>query len=113
MGLTTFLIPLAHGAPALAMALLVAGQLLGDALRTVMQIGETSLRQAVLPLADLGRAAGAFATGQGLAGVAGALVGGALGSWLGPRETLVLAAAGLCAAPLIGLASPLWRARDA
>jgi predicted MFS family arabinose efflux permease len=111
MGVVSFLIPLASRAPALAMALLVASQLCGDALRTVMQIGETSLRQAVLPLADLGRAAGAFATGQGLAGVAGALIGGALGSWLGPRDTLFLAAAGLCAAPLIGLASPLWRAR--
>jgi predicted MFS family arabinose efflux permease len=111
MGLTSFLIPLAGGAPALAMTLLVASQLCGDALRTVMQVGETSLRQAALPLADLGRAAGAFATGQGLVGVAGALMGGALGSWLGPRETLFLAAAGLCAAPLIGLASPLWRAR--
>ena len=113
MGLTTFLVPLAHGAPALAMALLVAAQLAGDALRTVMQIGQTSLRQAVLAPADLGRAAGAFATGQGLAGVAGALIGGALGSWLGPRETLFLAAAGMTAAPLIGLASPLWRAREA
>jgi predicted MFS family arabinose efflux permease len=110
-GVVAFLTPLASGAPALAMALLVAGQLCGDALRTVMQIGQTSLRQAVLPLADLALAAGAFATGQGLAGVAGALIGGVLGSWLGPRETLFLAAAGLCAAPLIGLTSPLWRAR--
>jgi MFS family permease len=110
MALSTFLIPLAGGAPLVAMALLVAGQLMGDALRTVMEVAQTSLRQALLPTGELGRAAGAFATGQGLAGVAGALIGGALGGWLGPREALLLAAAGLTATPLIGLASPLWRA---
>jgi predicted MFS family arabinose efflux permease len=113
MALATFLIPLAGGPPLAAMALLVAAQLAGDALRTVMQIAQTSLRQTVLPTGELGRVAGAFATGQGLAGVAGALIGGALGALLGPREALLLAAAGLTVTPLIGLASPLWRARGA
>jgi predicted MFS family arabinose efflux permease len=111
MGLSSFLIPLAGGAPLVAMALLIAGQLTGDALRTVVEIAQTSLRQGVMPAGELGRAAGAFATGRGLAGVAGALIGGALGGLVGARETLLLAAAGLAAAPLVGLASPLWRAR--
>jgi hypothetical protein len=111
MGLSTFLIPLAGGAPLLAMTLLIAGQLTGDALRTVGEIAQTSLRQGVMPAAELGRAAGAFATGRGLAGVGGALIGGALGGVIGPRETLLLAAAGFAATPLVGLASPLWRAR--
>lgn len=109
MALASFLIPLAAGAPLVAMALLIAAQLAGDALRTVMEIAQTSLRQTALPVGELGRAAGAFATGQGLAGVAGALIGGALGGLLGPRATLALAAAGLAVTPLIGLASPLWR----
>jgi MFS family permease len=111
MGLATFLIPLASGAPLTAMALLAAAQLAGDSLRTVKEIGQTSLRQAVMPAEQLGRAAGAFATGQGLAGFGGALIGGVLGSWIGPRETLFLAAVGVTVTPLIGLASPLWRAR--
>ena len=111
MGLVTFLIPLASGAPLAAMALLAAAQFAGDALRTVKEIGQTSLPQSVMAPAELGPAAGAFATGQGAAGFAGALIGGALGSWIGPRETLFLAAAGVTATPLIGLASPLWRAR--
>ena len=110
-GLASFLIPLAAGAPLVAMALLIAAQLAGDGLRTVGEIAQTSLRQAVLPAAELGRAAGAFATGRGLAGVAGALIGGALGGLVGPRETLLMAAAGAAATPLIGLASPLRRAR--
>jgi len=109
-GIILLVIPLAHGAPLVAMGFLVAAQLAGDGLRTVMQIGQVSLRQNVLSNDQLGRAAGAFATGQGLAGVAGALIGGTLGAWIGPRETLLLAAAGMAATPLIGLASPLWRA---
>jgi predicted MFS family arabinose efflux permease len=99
----------AHGSPLLAMTFLIAAQLTGDAMHTVMQIGQTSLRQTLLPNQELGRAAGAFATGQGLAGFAGALIGGALGAWIGPRETLLLAVVGRAASPLIGLASPLWR----
>jgi predicted MFS family arabinose efflux permease len=110
MALAAFLIPLAGGAPLIAMSLLIAAQLLGDALRTVLEIGQTSLRQSLVAPAELGRAAGAFATGQGLAGVAGALIGGALGGLIGPRETLLIAAAGLTATPLIALASPLRRA---
>jgi MFS family permease len=106
-------IPLAMGGPISAMLFLIASQLAGDAMHTVMDIGEASLRQRVLPGAELGRAAGAFATGQGLAGVAGALIAGALGGWLGPRETLLIACAGRALTPLIGLASPLRTMREA
>lgn len=113
LALVNFLIPLASGAPLVAMAFLIAAQLVGDALHTVVDVGETSLRQTLLPAAELGRAAAAFATGRGLAGVAGALIGGALGSLIGPREALLVAAAGRLGAPLIGLASPLWRAQSA
>jgi predicted MFS family arabinose efflux permease len=111
-GLIALITPLAHGPPLLAMAFLMFGQLAGDAIRTVTQIGQVSLRQTVLANDQLGRAAGAFATGQGLAGVAGALIAGALGAWLGSRQTLLFAALGMAATPLVGLASPLWRARQ-
>jgi predicted MFS family arabinose efflux permease len=63
----------------------------------------------VLPARQLGRAGGAFATGNAAAGVAGALVGGALGAAIGPRETLLIAAAGVTAASLFVAASPLRR----
>jgi MFS-type transporter involved in bile tolerance (Atg22 family) len=110
-GGVAFLVPLAVGAPLVAMTFLIAAQLIGDGLRTIGEIGQVSLRQSVLAADELGRTAGAFATGQGLAGVAGALIGGALGGWLGPRETLMLAAAGATAVPLIGILSPLRRRR--
>jgi hypothetical protein len=43
--------------------------------------------------------------------MAGALIGGALGGMAGPREALLVAAAGRIAVPLIGLMSPLRRTR--
>jgi MFS-type transporter involved in bile tolerance (Atg22 family) len=111
-GAISFLTPLAGGPPLVALAFLVAAQLFGDGIETVTEIGASSLRQAVLPTGMLGRAAGAFMASQGLAGVAGAIVGGLLGRGLGVRETLFVAAAGIAAAPLVGLFSPLWRVRD-
>lgn len=109
----TLLIPLAGGGPARAMAMLMAGQLFGDALGTAFLIHAVSLRQAVLPGEVLGRVAGAFAAGAGLATVIGALIGGALGGWIGARDTLFISSAGLALAPLWCLASPIWRLKTA
>ena len=107
------MIPLAGGAPLFAMALLIAAQLTGDGLRTVEgRSARPACARAPCRWPSFGRAAGsAFATGRGLAGVAGALIGGALGGVAGPRETLLVAAAGVALTPLVGLASPLWRER--
>jgi len=112
-GATGFLIPLAGGAPLVALTFLIAAQLLGDALQTAREIGKTSLRQALIPATDLGRTGGAFVAAAGLAGVAGALAGGSLGAAIGARDTLFVAASGGAVVPLIGLLSPLWRTRVA
>ena len=111
-GVVGFLTPLAFGPPLVAFGFLVAAQLLSDASATVTEITATSLRQTVMPPALLGRAAGAFMAAQGLAGILGAVIGGVLGHGAGVRETLFIAAIGLALAPLIGLASPLWRTRE-
>ena len=108
-GATLFLVPLAAGPPLAAMAILAASQLVGDALQTAAGIGSATLRQTILPAEQLGSAGGAFATGAAAAGVAGALTGGALGAALGPRETLLIAAAGVTAASLFVALSPLPR----
>jgi MFS family permease len=110
-GAMTFLIPVAGGPPLVAMALLALAQLVGDGLQTLSAIGAGTLRQTVLPPEQLGRSGGAFATGAAAAGVGGALVGGALGAALGPREALLIAAAGVTAASLFVLFSPLRRLR--
>ena len=108
---TLFLIPLAAGPPLAAMAMLAAAQLVGDGLQTIAGIGAASLRQTVLAPGQLGRAGGAFATATAAAGVAGALTGGLLGSAIGPREALLIAAAGVTAASLLLVFSPLRRLR--
>jgi MFS family permease len=112
-GAMQFFVPLAHGAPLLAMGFLVIAQLFGDGLQTIAGIATVSFRQAVLPAHELGRAGGAFATGTALMGVVGALGGGLLGASLGPRETLYMAAAGITLATVFVLVSPLRKVRSA
>jgi len=127
-GLTLFLIPLAGlagtaappatssagaGSPAgwLAVAMLIAVQLIGDMAFTVYSINEVSLRQRVAPPELLGRVnAGMQLLARGVYPL-GALIGGYLGARLGIRPTLALAAAGLLLSTLWLLPSPLRRLR--
>jgi predicted MFS family arabinose efflux permease len=60
----------------------------------------------------LGRIAGLFSMVAGTVSVLGAVLGGALGGWIGVRETLLLTVAGMAAAPLFVLFSPLRRLKD-
>jgi predicted MFS family arabinose efflux permease len=106
------LIPLAPADPRLGMSALIAAQLLGDSFAVAGAVLAGSLRQAILPQAVLGRVAATFQAAGGGASVAGALIGGLLGGAVGPRTALLVAAAGLMAAPLIALASPLRRLRE-
>jgi predicted MFS family arabinose efflux permease len=97
------LIPLAPADPERGMAVLVAGQVLGDAFGVAILILGSSLWQTVMPSAVLGRAGAAFkATAGGLA-VVGALGGGLLGELLGVRGAMWIAVAGFAAAPLLAL----------
>jgi len=127
-GLTQFLIPLAglaprtaspagspHGAGSpggwLAVAMLIAVQLIGDMTLTVYSINEVSLRQRVAPAELLGRInAGMQLLARGVYPL-GALIGGYLGERLGIRPTLTLAAAGLLLSTVWLLPSPLRRLR--
>jgi predicted MFS family arabinose efflux permease len=106
------LIPLAPADPRLGMSALIAAQLLGDSFAVAGAVLAGSLRQTILPQAVLGRVAATFQAAGGGASVAGALIGGVLGGAVGPRTALLVAAAGLMAAPLIALASPLRRLRE-
>jgi len=108
-GAATLLIPLAAGRG--AMAILMLAQFAGDALAVAAAIASTSLRQRVMAPGVLGRAGALFHAGAGAMSVIGALAGGALAGWLGMRETMIIAALGLAAAPLWALGSPLRRLR--
>ncbi|HWA92233.1 MAG TPA: MFS transporter [Rhizomicrobium sp.] len=106
------LVPLAHGPVWLAAAMLMAAQLGGDGFAMAFMIPLTSLRQAVLPRAMLGRTAALFSAVSGAMTVIGAAAGGLLGGWLGIRETLLISVAGMAAAPLFVLLSPLRRLKN-
>lgn len=110
-GLATLLIPLADGPPVAAMALLMTAQFFGDGLAVAAAIAAVSLRQSVLPNDVMGRVGALFHVGTGLAAVAGAVAGGLLAVPFGMRQTLLIGALGLIAAPLWGLVSPLARLR--
>jgi len=102
-------VPLASGPLWFKIASLMLAQLIGDSMAVAALIPAASLRQSVIPRDVLGRAASVFFVGAGASSVVGALLGGILGSALGPRVALFLAVGGLVASPMIGLLSPLWR----
>lgn len=108
-GAVSVLIPLAQGEPWLAMLVLMIAQFVGDGLAVAGSVVAVSLRQTVLPLNIMGRVGAAFHVGTGSLAVLGALLGGALATTLGIRETLFIAAAGLVLAPIWAMLSPLWR----
>jgi MFS family permease len=84
-------IPLAQGAGWVAVALLTAHQIIGDAGSAAYGVHDRTLRQTTVPTELLARAdAGIRGAGQ-LATLAGALAGGVAGSLFGERAVLWLA----------------------
>jgi predicted MFS family arabinose efflux permease len=106
------LVPLASGPAAVAVVLLVAAEL-GSGLGLMLDdICAGAIRQALTPDRLRARVQGAYmALNYGVRPV-GALAGGALGTWLGLRPALWLAAVGGVAAALLLLPSPLPRMRE-
>ena len=94
-----------------ALTVLVLTQITGDAFGVASGVLVASLRQSLLPQSVLGRVGGAFHATAAAAAILGALGGGALGGWVGPRLALAAAAVGFLAIPLIGFFSPLRRVR--
>lgn len=110
--LGTMIVLLAPARPLGGTIALVISQFLGDAFGVVPLILSTSLRQSVLPQNLLGRVGATFRAIGGGTAVAGALAGGVLGQWLGMRQTLLLAIAGLLLGPLFGAFSRLRSVKE-
>jgi len=105
------LVPLAAHAGPLAIPLLLAQQLVGDAFAGAYHIHALSLRQRALPEAVLGRANATFHVVAGVALPAGALIAGPLAGTIGVAPAAwVGAIGGLLAVPVL-LASPVARLR--
>jgi len=85
----------------------MAVQLVGDVAYAIRAICAASLRQAVAPGHQLGRVTASMQVLTEGTGPLGALVGGLLGGAIGPRPTLLLAAAGTTLASLWLFFSPV------
>lgn len=98
-------IPLAATAGALALGLLAAHQLMGDAGHVVYSIHDRTLRQSLVPADALARVDAAMRTLGQTATVGGALAGGAFATAYGARPALWLSTALLAVASAAGLAA--------
>lgn len=112
-GLLTLLTPLAFGPVPVAFMILLAGQLLGDTALAIFMIGGLSLRQSVTPDRLLGRINASFEFLVGGVGMAGIMVGGLTGQWLGLRPALGIAAVGILVSTGWLLLSPLRQVEEA
>ncbi len=107
MGLFGLLTPLAGGPTWLAILLLALPQLAGDLFRAVFEISALSLRQSITPVHLLGRVSASVGFLAGGVGTLGLLAGGLLGSAIGIRPAIWVAAVGGLAATLLLVYSPL------
>lgn len=106
-GLGGLCIPIASGPTWAVLLLLFTHQLVGDGFHTAFAVQAVSLRQTVLPLAQLGRSNAAFQALNGAALPLGALIAGLVGELIGTRGALWIGMAGGALAPLLLL--PLRR----
>jgi predicted MFS family arabinose efflux permease len=79
---------------------------------SIWSVTQLSVRQALVPTSLQGRVTASFLLLVRGTPPLGALLGGALGEWLGVPVTLAVAAPGLVAATLWVAMSPLWHMRE-
>ncbi|HEY3888166.1 MAG TPA: MFS transporter [Caulobacteraceae bacterium] len=108
---SALLIPFAGGPKALAIAMMIAAQLLGDSFGVAMLIGIKSLQQSLFAGHLLGRVGAAMRAAGGAAAIVGAVAGGLLAGPFGIRAMLFVAAAGILVGLIWTIASPLRRLR--
>jgi MFS family permease len=106
------LVPYAHGPYWLILALLFAAEFLSGFGVMILDIVGGSIKTALIPDRLRARVAGAYMVVNYGVRPVGALVGGALGTWIGLRTTLWIGSAAAIAGVLWLLPSPLMRMRD-
>ncbi len=111
-GAVSFAIPLTRATPVVATVILSAAQFAGDGFSTIGGVTINTLRQSLFKPERLGRVGSVFQVLDGGAAMLGALTGGLLGQAFGPRAAMLAASAGLTAATLWALFSPLRTLRD-
>jgi predicted MFS family arabinose efflux permease len=111
INVATFLHPMAHGSVLLCCVFLVAGQL-GDFAWPMLNITETSLRQAVAPPATLGRVNSAMSLMFSGVIPVGSFVGGVLAEAIGVRAAMFVSAGGFALSTLWVIFSPIRHLRE-
>jgi MFS family permease len=106
------LVPLAGGGRWTIVALLFAAEFLSGLGVMVLDITAASIKAALVPDRLRARVSGAYMVVNYGVRPIGALVGGALGTWIGLRPTLWIASVGAIAGVLWLLPSPLLRLRE-
>jgi predicted MFS family arabinose efflux permease len=111
-GLANLLVPLANGPTVAVVGLLMLSAFVGGIMNPVYNINQVSLRQAITPDRLTGRmnASVRFLVWGTIP--VGALIGGALGDFIGLWPTLTVAAAGSMLAPLWILFSPVRQLKE-
>jgi hypothetical protein len=110
-GFAMVLPPLARGAGASSVALLVAHQLIGDGALTIYFINSVTLVQTVTPHPVLGRVNASLRFLGHSSTLLGLLVGGLAGQLVGLRPTMLVGAAGVWLAAALLAASPIRNCR--
>lgn len=103
------LIPLAFDAGVLSLSMLVAQQLIGDGGITAFDLTQTSVRQVLVDEDRLGRVGAGIRLLQAVAQLAGAALGGWLGTAFGTRMAMAGAAALIALGALYLAATPVRR----
>jgi len=112
LAFSDLIVPLAAGAPVVVMGLLVGAQFYFGIGLTIFTVNGASLRQAIVPLEFLGRVGATVRVlAEGMTPL-GAIAGGFLGSAIGLRETLILAACGELLAAAWLWFSPVRRVQE-
>jgi MFS family permease len=106
------LVPLAHGPYWLVLTLLFAAEFFSGFGVMVLDIVGGSIKTALIPDRLRARVAGAYMVVNYGVRPLGALLGGALGTWIGLRPTLWIASTAAIAGVLWLLPSPLMRMRE-
>jgi MFS family permease len=106
------LVPLAHGPFWLVLTMLFAAEFLSGFGVMILDIVGGSIKTALIPDRLRARVAGAYMVVNYGVRPLGALLGGALGTWIGLRPTLWIGSAAAIAGVLWLLPSPLMRMRE-